>query len=36
MTILLLCTGILPGPELVDTIGVTVGKFEDVRCREVS
>ena len=26
-----MCTGILPGPVLVDTIVVEVGKFEDVR-----
>ena len=31
-----MCTGILPGPVLGDTIVVTVGKFEDVRGREVS
>ena len=36
MIILLLCTGKLPGPVLVDTTVVTVGKFEDVRGREVS
>ena len=36
MIILLLCTGILPGPVLVDTIVVAVGKFEDVRGWEVS
>ena len=34
--IILLCTGLLPVPLLVDTNVVTVRKFEDVRGRQVS